>query len=171
MMGSKIRSGREAVERELGLGLRTAGEDGEIELAGELFEHARARHPLLAQDQAIVAVAEEDGLEVILHVLRRERRLPGRADRCGARASNRHSSRPGSCSPESVRGRGCDAGEMLDGLGDGLAVAFGDVHQHAIHVEDQMSSGHWLQISSSAVSRRRVCSRVPTVMRTQPAAS
>ncbi len=63
------------------------------------------------------------------------------------------------------------AGEMLDGLCDRLAVGFGDIHQHAIHIEDQSRRRHGFQISSNAVNRRRVCSRVPTVMRTQPGAS
>ena len=53
---------------------------------------------------------------------------------------------------------------MLHGALDGLAVGFGDVHQHAVHVENQKVIAH--QISSSAASKRRVCSRVPTVMRT-----
>ena len=63
------------------------------------------------------------------------------------------------------------AGEVLRGARDGFAVGFGDIHQHAIHVENQNRLAHGFQISSSAASRRRVCSRVPTVMRTQPGAS
>ena len=61
-----------------------------------------------------------------------------------------------------------DTGEMLDSACDAFAVGLGDVYQHAVHVEDDQLASH---ISSNAASRRRVCSRVPTVMRTQPGAS
>ena len=49
----------------LGIGVGTAGEDGELELAVELFEQARARHPFFAKDEAAFAVTEEDGLKII----------------------------------------------------------------------------------------------------------
>ena len=39
---------------------------------------------------------------------------------------------------------GLAAGEMGDGLRDGLAVGAGDVHEDAIHVEyDEGLGGHW----------------------------
>ena len=64
--------GSEAVESELGFVARAAGENGEAELPGELFEHAGAGDPLLAQDQAGRAVsAEEELLEMGLHGLER----------------------------------------------------------------------------------------------------
>ena len=41
------------------------------------------------------------------------------------------------------------AGEVLDGAHDGFAVGLGDIHQHAVHVENDQVLHH---ISSSAAS-------------------
>ena len=94
----------------------------------------------------------------------------GRGDEVMARASNRRSSRPVLVVLD-LFASDAGAGEVLDGLRDGFAVGFGDVHQHAVHIEYDQQVDSLFQISSSAASRRRVCSRVPTVMRTQPGAS
>ena len=147
----------------------TSGEDGELELAAEVFEQAGARHPFLAEDEAAFAVAEEDGLEVV----------PGgfEGDLFAGLFDDVVAELPIVVPAALVLvvlnlfASDFDAGEVLDGLGDALAVAFGDVHQDAIHVEYDQGLIHWFQISSSAASRRRVWSRVPTVMRTQPGAS
>ena len=127
-------SGGEAVERDRGIGARAAGEDGEIEILGELFEHAGARDPLLAQNQAVVAIAEEDGLEVVLHVLEGDVEPAVVADVVGELPI---------VIPAALilvllnlLAGGVGAGEVLDGLRDAFAIAFGDVHQDAIHVED-----------------------------------
>ena len=56
----------EAAQGDLGIAVRTSGEDGELESTAEGFEQAGTRHPLFAQDQAALAVAEEDGLKVVL---------------------------------------------------------------------------------------------------------
>jgi len=59
--------------------------------------------------------------------------------------------------------------EMSHGLDDGLAVRFGDIHQHAVHVEHEHVRGY--HSDSSSVRNLRICSRVPMVTRTQPGIS
>src|SRR5262249_26036444 len=154
---------------EFGIGLRPSGEYGEFELAVEVFKHTGTGYPLFAQDESVFAVTKEDGLKVVAGGFEGDLRaglgndvvaelpvvVPAALILVVLNLLTRH----------------CDAGEVFDGLGDAFAVAFGDVHQDAIHVEYDQGLSHWFQISSSAARRRRVCSRVPTVMRTQPGAS
>ncbi len=167
--GGEGQPGREAVERDRGIRLRTARKHGEIILAGEFFQGPRARHPLFAKNQPIIGAAQEDRLEVVLHLLEGNAAALSTADVMREFPI---------VVPAALilvflnlLAPQLDAGEMFDGLRDAFAIALGNVHQDAVHIENDEWFGHWLQISSSAVSRRRVCSRVPTVMRTHPAAS
>ena len=64
-----------------------------------------------------------------------------------------------------------DAGEVRRCARDGLPVGFGDVREHPVHIENKSGLAHFFQTSLRAASSRRVCARVPTVMRTHPGAS
>ena len=150
--GGELKSGGEAIERDPGVGTRAAGEDGEVEGLGELFERAGARDPLLAEDQAVVRRAEEDGLKVLLHGFEAGVAAVGGADVMGEFPIVI----PAALILELLNlfagGRG--AGEVLHGLRDAFAIAFGDVHQDAIHVEYDEFLGHCL-ISGSRSLRAR----------------
>ena len=169
--GGENQTGRESPQRHLGLHFGTAGEDGEVELLVQLFECAGLRHPPFAQHQATFtrAVAEEQTLEMRHHIFERgfdsgfAHQVVGELPIVVPAAGVLHFL--------DALMRGPRASEMLHGARDGLAVRFGDIYQDAIHVENQQGFVHCFQISSSAASICRVCSRVPTVIRTQPGAS
>ena len=167
--GIELQRAGGTVERELRVREGTAGEDGEIEVLGESFEHSGTGDPMLAQDQPVGAVAEEDGLEVVFHGLEGDVEADAVHDVVGEFPIVV----PAALILEILNlfARGGDAGEVFHRFRDGLAVAFGDVYQDAIHVEDDERFHAWFQMSVRAATRRRVCSRVPTVMRTHPAAS
>src|SRR5262249_17850039 len=63
-------------------------------------------------------------------------------------------------------------GEEFHSADDGFAIGFGDIDQNAVHVDDQ-DLGGWghYQIGSRSERNLRICSRVPTVTRTQPSIS
>jgi hypothetical protein len=53
-MGSKRSDGAKRLQRDFRFPAHAPGEDGQIEARGEAIEQAVARHPPLAQDQAVV---------------------------------------------------------------------------------------------------------------------
>ena len=157
------------MEGECGIGPGASGEDGKIELKAQLFQDAGPGHPFFAQNKSIGAIAKEDRLKVILDI--------PKGDLDAGLGADMVRELPIVVPPALVfvfldllAGQ-IHAREVLHGARDGFAIAFGDVHQDAIHVKHDELLVHWFQMSSRAASRRRVCSRVPTVIRTHPAAS
>src|SRR5205085_10451762 len=124
----------------------------EIELLTERFERAGPRDPLLALHES----AEKNGLEVVARRFERDVG-PGVRDHVVRKA------------PVVIEATlvfvfldlgtgGLGSGEILDGLSDSLAVAFRNVYQNAVHIEDEQRLH---RMTSSAESNSRGWSRVP----------
>src|SRR5262249_829983 len=145
-----------------------SGEQRESGAGVQPLEDAVLCDPALAQDQAVGAVSMEEALKVVDHfiIVRRDALIVNH----GCRESPVVI--PSAAVFPDLNFFGGDAAgcEMLYGALDCLAVGFAHVYQYAVHVEDQNPIRRH-RISRSSSRKRRVCSRVPTVTRTQPGIS
>src|ERR1017187_8388883 len=133
--GMEDHAAGEAVQGEFGLDFGPSGEYGDWYWPVYPCQRAGARYPFFAQDEAAFTVAQEDGLKVVPGGFEGDLLAGGRDEVVGEFpivvpaalvlvVLNLFASQ-------------VDAGEVLDGLGDGLAVAFGDVHQDTVHIENE----------------------------------
>ncbi len=121
--GRSASCGAKRAQRELGLVSRAAGEDARAgsararrsSMPGRAIQRSRRIRPS-------APLPRKSSLKWSHDCRRTGPRRRASRDDAGARAPNRRSSRPGSCSPGSARALIALAGEVLDGLADGLAV-------------------------------------------------
>src|SRR6185312_4977144 len=155
-----------SIERDLRFPAESAGKDGERVIRSEAVEQAFAREPALTKNQAVMVIAQENLLEACDHIFEIDlftvlldhavRKLPVVVEAAAVL--------PGL----DFVVRRYHTGEMAHRSLNGGAIGFADIHQNAIHIENNQV---FHQTFSSSASTSRACARVPTVMRTPPGIS
>src|SRR5579884_50665 len=148
-----------------------SGKDRQRKTLRQRLEQAGPGQPLFIPDQTIARFAQKNLVEVIDYIGIFDLLAQIGDQAVGQKPVVVPSARIFKILDRVVRHQ--RASEMPDRLADSLAVGFGHLYQHAIHIKNNYVGWRLLhyQICSNSSKKRRIWSRVPTVTRTHPGSS